>query len=121
MTEHLTQQIKEVARRFDGNKYIINEGNCAEHWNKKVYGKMPGVITDEEWKLNEDDDENMQTTDYQHSPHMNVVPNTYLNQMIKFEDMKKVGCTYESDKKTATHAFILTSRMVKQMDETQVT
>ena len=58
MIEHATQQIKEVARRFDGKKYIINEDNCAEHRNK-VYGKMPGVTTDEEWRLNEDDDENM--------------------------------------------------------------
>ena len=82
---------------------------------------MLEFTTDEEWKLNEDDDENMQTTDSQHSPNMNVVPNAYLNQMIKFENMKKVGGTYESDKKRATHAFIHTSRMVKRMDETQVT
>ena len=40
MTEHATQQIKEFDRRFDGKKYIINEGNCAEHWNKKAYGKV---------------------------------------------------------------------------------
>ena len=40
VTEHATQQIKEIDRRFDGKKYIINEENCAEHWNKKVCGKM---------------------------------------------------------------------------------
>ena len=90
MTEHATQQIKEVARRLDGKKYIINEDNCAEHQHK-VYGKMPGVTTYEEWKLNEDDEKYMQTTDSQHSPNVNVVPNAYLNQMTEFEGMKKVG------------------------------
>ena len=105
MIEHATQQIKEVARRFDGKKYIINEDNCAEHRNKKVYGKMPGVTTDEEWRLNEDDGKYLQTIDSQHSPNVNVVPNAYLNQTTEFEDMKKVGGTYESDKKMTTHAL----------------
>ena len=75
MTEHVTQQIKEVARRFDGKKYIINEDQCAEH----------------------------------------------LNQVIKFEDMKKGRGTYESDKEKATHAFIFTSRLEKRKEETQET
>ena len=41
VTEHATKQIKEFDRRFDGKKYIINEDNCAEHRNKKRYGKLP--------------------------------------------------------------------------------
>ena len=63
----------------------------------------------------------MQTTDFLHSPNAIVEPNAYLNQMIKFEDMKKVRDTYESDKKKATHAFTFTSRSGKCKDETQVT
>ena len=68
---------------------------------------------DEEWKLNEDDVERQETSYSQHSPNMNVVPNTYLNQVIKFENMKKVGGTYESEKKKTTHALIFTSWMEK--------
>ena len=40
MTEHAAKQIKEFDRRFDGKKYVINEDNCAEHRNKKGYGKL---------------------------------------------------------------------------------
>ena len=60
-------------------------------------------------------------SDSKHSPNVNVVPNAYLNQKIEFEDMKKVGGTYESDKKETSHALIFTLRMEKGMDETQVT
>ena len=67
---------------------------------------MPGVTTDEEWKLNEDDVEKMQTNDSQHSPEVDVVPNAYLNQMMKFENMKKGRGTDESDKEKATHVFL---------------
>ena len=48
---------------------------------------------------------------------MNEGPNAYLNQMIEFENMKKVGGTYESDKKMTTHAVIFTFRMEKRMGE----
>ena len=52
------------------------------------------------------DDENLQTIDFQHSPNAIVEPNAYLNQMIKFENMKKGRGTYESDKEEATHVFL---------------
>ena len=48
---------KEFTRRFDGKKYLITVDGCAEHRHKKFHGKMLGAITDEEWKLNEDDDD----------------------------------------------------------------
>ena len=121
MTEHATHQIKEFARRFDGKKYIINEDNNAEYGHKKFHEQIPGAITDEEWKLSEDDDERQQTIYSQNSTNENEGPIEYMNQKIEFENMKKVGCTYVSDNKMKTHAFIFTFRMEKRMDETQVT
>ena len=91
------------------------------HRHKKFYGKEPGFTTDEELKLTEEDDEKLQTIYSQHSPNVSERLNAYLNQMIEFENMKKVGGTYVSDKKMKTHAFIFTFRMEKRMDETQVT
>ena len=121
MTEHATQQIKEVTRRFDGKKKIIKEDQCAEHRNTKVHGYMPVITTDEEWKFNDDDDENMQTTDFLHSPNEIVEPNAYLNQMISSEDTKKVRDTYSLDKKNAAHTLTFTYRSGTCKDETQVT
>ena len=57
VTEHATKQIKEFDRRFDGKKYIINEENCAEYWNKKGYGKLPELDKGEKWKSKNGDDE----------------------------------------------------------------
>ena len=40
VNKHATQQIKKIDRRFDWKEYIFNEENCADHWNKRVCGKM---------------------------------------------------------------------------------
>ena len=120
-TELATQQVKEIDRRFDGKKYIINEDNCAEHWNKKVCGKMSESKTDVKWKFNDDDDESAQTTDFLHSPNAIVEPYAYLSQLINLENKKKVRKTYGLDKKNAAHFLTITYRTGKCNDETQVT
>ena len=89
VTEHATHQTKEFARRFDGKKYIINEDNCAEHRHKKLHEKMPGAITDEEWKFNGDDDERQQTIYSQHSTNENEGLIESMNQMLELENTRR--------------------------------
>ena len=121
MTEHATKQIKEFNRRFDGKKYIIKEDQCAEHRNTKVHGYMPVITTDEEWRINEVEDENLQTSDFQLSPNAIFEPNAYLNQMIRSEDTEKVRDIHCLDNKNAAHTLTFTYRSGKCKDETQVT
>ena len=121
VSEHATQQVKEIDRRFDGMKYIINEDNCAQHWNKKVYGKMSESKTDVKWKFNEDDDESAQTTDLLHSPNAIVEPYAYLSQLINLENKNNVRNIYGLDRKNAAHFLTITYRTGKCNDETQVT
>ena len=121
VTEHATQQVKNIDRRFDGKKYIINEDNCAEHWNKKACGKMSESKTDVKWKSNDEDDESAQTTDFLHSPNAIVEPYAYPSQLINLKNMKKVRNIYDLDRKNAAHFLTINYRSGKRNDETQVT
>ena len=74
---------------------------------RRTTGKMPGVTTDKEWKFNENDDENLQPSNFQYLPNVIVIPNTYLYQMINFEDMKKARDTYGVGQKECDTHFHL--------------
>ena len=52
---------------------------------------MPGVTTDEELKLADEDDEKLQTIHSQHSPNENEGPNAYLNQMDRIREHEEGG------------------------------